>query len=383
MEPVLDAVADSSPAPEVIVEAPVIAPATQGKSDAFMAEVAKLPKGSKAQQHYRLTGDLKAAKAMLPQRSDADSDSSPDAEGEIPGNEPEAAPGTEQQRESERSERSRKDRERNDRRWKEITAENARLKAEIEQSRKPPAAAPAISKPVPVTETILSAEPEPPDMNNFTDAKEYHEANKKFFKDTKIWERQEAARTAAVDREQRTERETEERFRGDIAKAITKYKDFKAVVFNPQTPMSDAMAHLFPRMKDGAELAYYLGKNPGEAKRITDLTHINGLDPEKSVEHFAHLLKLNHPLAHEMLGMAKAELSRIKISGSAAAPAQKPLTEVLGQRPQSRPSAEVDIEANASVVNDPIRAALKRGDQRTYNRLMNEREMARKRGKSA
>lgn len=372
MEPVLDVVADSSPAPEAVSQ-PAVVQAPAQAEPSYMDRVNALPKNSKARTHYRMTQDLKAAEALI-ERNDGNSDSSPDAEGFTPGNEPEAAPGSEQQRNPDGAERSRKADYKNGIRLKESLGEIARLKAELEQARKPIAAAPASIKPAPVPVETLSAEPEPPDMNDFTDPKDYHEANKKFFRDLKTWNSQDAARTAAVEREQRTESETIERFRGDIGKAKTKYKDFDAVAFNPQNTMSDAMAHLFPRMKDGAELVYYLGKNPTEAKRIADLTHINGLDPERSVEHFAHLLKLNHPLAHQMLGMARAELSRIQISSSSAAPAAKPLREVIGSRPQSRPSSEVAVDANSGGAPiDQLGAAIKSGNSREYKRIITKR----------
>ena len=57
-----------------------------------------------------------------------------------------------------------------------------------------------------------------------------------------------------------------------VGEARTKYNDFDAVAFNPQLPITDAMAETIQHSEQGAEVHYYLGKNPAEAKRIAQLS---------------------------------------------------------------------------------------------------------------
>ena len=52
------------------------------------------------------------------------------------------------------------------------------------------------------------------------------------------------------------------------AKAIEAHPDFSEVAEATSLPISVAMAHVIVNRPDGPEIAYYLGKNPGEAARI-------------------------------------------------------------------------------------------------------------------
>jgi hypothetical protein len=51
-----------------------------------------------------------------------------------------------------------------------------------------------------------------------------------------------------------------------------KYDDFKEVITNPKLNISDPMALTIAESDNGAEIAYFLGKNPKEADRIASLS---------------------------------------------------------------------------------------------------------------
>jgi hypothetical protein len=51
-----------------------------------------------------------------------------------------------------------------------------------------------------------------------------------------------------------------------------KHADYDAVVRDPDLPITDAMARTIQESDNGPELAYFLGKNPGEAARIAKLS---------------------------------------------------------------------------------------------------------------
>jgi hypothetical protein len=57
-------------------------------------------------------------------------------------------------------------------------------------------------------------------------------------------------------------------YQAQAAAARTKYTDFDQVVNNPTLMVSDAMVGLLLKNKNGAELAYWLGKRPNESARI-------------------------------------------------------------------------------------------------------------------
>jgi hypothetical protein len=53
--------------------------------------------------------------------------------------------------------------------------------------------------------------------------------------------------------------------------AMDKYDDYKQVVYNPNIPISQVMAETIRESHIGPDLAYYLGSNPQEAHRISQL----------------------------------------------------------------------------------------------------------------
>lgn len=57
-------------------------------------------------------------------------------------------------------------------------------------------------------------------------------------------------------------------------KAAERYPDFQAVVSNPSLPVNEAMAEFIAESDQGAEVAYFLGKNPGKAYEIAQLSPV-------------------------------------------------------------------------------------------------------------
>lgn len=54
--------------------------------------------------------------------------------------------------------------------------------------------------------------------------------------------------------------------------ARAKYEDFEQVAYNPKLPITQVMAETIQMSDVGPDLAYYLGSNPREAERISQLT---------------------------------------------------------------------------------------------------------------
>lgn len=78
---------------------------------------------------------------------------------------------------------------------------------------------------------------------------------------------------AARQRTEEAERRNES-FAEKADKAVERYPDFHAVVNNPSLPISEPMAEFITDSDLGAEVAYFLGKNPTKAAEIASLSPI-------------------------------------------------------------------------------------------------------------
>ena len=65
-----------------------------------------------------------------------------------------------------------------------------------------------------------------------------------------------------------------ETFLEKAEKASERYPDFQTVVSNPALPINDAMAEYIAESDLGADVAYYLGKNPVKAAQIAKLSPV-------------------------------------------------------------------------------------------------------------
>lgn len=88
----------------------------------------------------------------------------------------------------------------------------------------------------------------------------------------------EAATEAAKQREAANRRAAQERttristsWQEKAAAAAASYPDFADVVMQPDVPVTEHMAEVMADLDGGAHVAYYLGKNPTEARRIANL----------------------------------------------------------------------------------------------------------------
>ena len=103
----------------------------------------------------------------------------------------------------------------------------------------------------------------PPDPQDFDSAIEYAEALAEHKADLIVAQRE----------SQQQQQRTNSTFAEREEAARDKYEDFEAVVYNDDLAITPAMAQVIKTSDVGPEVAYHLGKNPGEARRIA------GLDP--------------------------------------------------------------------------------------------------------
>lgn len=81
------------------------------------------------------------------------------------------------------------------------------------------------------------------------------------------------ARELVQQRERQTQAEKQrEVFEERAEKVLDRYADFQVVVGNPALRINEAMADFIQDSEQGPDLAYYLGKNPGKAAEIYQLS---------------------------------------------------------------------------------------------------------------
>ena len=148
--------------------------------------------------------------------------------------------------------------------------------------------------------TEPEAQPEPP--KTFTQEELDAAISKRLAREQRKWEREQAAKAApapapaageqpvageepdvmvlaeriANQREQaKAVAKVVEAYHDREETAREKYDDFDQVAYNPTLPITDPMAATIRESDVGPEIIYYLGQNPAEAKRISQLSPLS------------------------------------------------------------------------------------------------------------
>lgn len=144
-----------------------------------------------------------------------------------------------------------------------LTREKYQLQAQLEVLRQPQQAPQQRTQ-----ETTASA----PKLENFASIEDYIDAmadHKATQKAEEVFRRRDAEQSASKQQEESSR--VRDGFTKQMDDARNAYEDFDDVVDNPDLPISQAMAEAIMRTKGGADVAYYLGKNPAEAVRLANL----------------------------------------------------------------------------------------------------------------
>lgn len=111
----------------------------------------------------------------------------------------------------------------------------------------------------------------PPKAEDFQDYEDYLVARAAHkLRQEQAQQQQQAAQQA----QRRQQAEAADAFRERVEAATEKFPDFHEVAFSPKVPITTAMAETIASSEMGADLAYHLGKNIDEAKRIAALAPI-------------------------------------------------------------------------------------------------------------
>ena len=146
-----------------------------------------------------------------------------------------------------------------------LTQEKYRLRAELDflRSQQPQQAQPAQQAQQPSQAPKLE---QYNSIEEYLDALADHKASQKFDHLAKEREAKESQT-----RQQQEVAKLHESYTKQTEQARHAYSDFDDVVQDPDLPISQAMAEAIMRSANGADVAYYLGKNPAEAARLANL----------------------------------------------------------------------------------------------------------------
>lgn len=367
-------------APVIAAEPAVAVPVAEPKSASRAERIDRLH--GAARDHYKLTGNVEAAEKLS--NPDVTSAPSPEISAAEPA-EIEAAsdPAIEEQpRQGETPAEKSERKKRNDhaRYVKEKTRADLleRQLAEMKgTSALPKTPEPAKEAPPKLTERPKRPSILDPKYTGDNALADYEKDMVGYDEAIDVWNDQKITSREMERTQQQSHQQAESEWNGQLTDARKEFADFDKVALASSVPASDAMIRAIQSQKDGARMMYWLGKNIREAARITELTDIPNL---------AQIAKDNPARAAYLVGqaegMAKAELSRIKLTASSAAPKPKTLKEQIAGAP--KPSAEVSVEANAEPAKDPVTlaiAAAKAGDQKTYNEIMNRRDLEKRKAR--
>ena len=146
-----------------------------------------------------------------------------------------------------------------------LTQEKYRLRAELEMLRRG-------QQPQQQQEQRQVEQQAAPKLEQYQSIEEYLDALADFKaaqKADKVFKEREAAERQS--RQQSEQAKLHEGFTKQTEDARAVYDDFDEVVDNPDLPISQAMAEAIMRSTNGADVAYYLGKNPEQAARLASL----------------------------------------------------------------------------------------------------------------
>lgn len=338
-----------------------------------------------ARDHYRMTGDVEAAEAMVkkPDAADnaekADSSTADDEDPETSSQEgtvktePAPGPGNTEQPKSKRQQFS-------ELRDAKIRAEAERdlLRKQLEDARKG-APAKADEKPALKADTPIER-PKRPRYADYDDGKAFDDAWDKYETDLDSWNSRTVDERVNGVRREAHQSEFQKAYQGRVKAAKDKIPDYDKYA-QANVSVSYGMAEFLLSEEDGPLVQYALGKNTAEAERISKLSVIPGEDKFQTLSEFHKWIKSDPDRAMlygEKRAIIRIELAKLKVPAAKAAPNPKPLKEIIAAT--SQPSAEVNTDGETASTSDPIQAALKRGDFSTYKRLMNAKEERERRG---
>lgn len=280
--------------------------------------------------------------------------------------EPKAAPESDPVKKQESKEltpeeRSRRKRENDDRRWHEVTRENADLKARLDALEKGRTAEPSPAKPETEKTTVVTGKPKQEDFGTY---EEFLEALSEFKADEKYRKnREEDDQRKAREQAEQDHQTRESNWTKRLEEGKKKYPDFEAVNWD-DVILSPYMEHELKAHENGADILYYLGQHPDESKEIANASVI---------PNYVEIKKRDPVEAARLKGRVES-LVEIRFAGISKKLSEPPTPTV--KTTTSAPPKARSVAGQKSAIEDPIEAAAKAKDWVTFNKLRDAQKIA-------
>jgi hypothetical protein len=167
-------------------------------------------------------------------------------------------------------------------------------------------------------QAIETEDPEPQKpVKDANDPESYDRALEEYVTARSSWiARREVKASLAEEEKKRQDEETakqykslQESYKSKVEKVKEKYPDYETVAESPDVQVSMPMANAIFHSDEGPEIAYYLGKNPAEAERISKLV------PQLQLVELGKIVaRLNMPVATKPVSAAPTPGKPIKAS---------------------------------------------------------------------
>ena len=157
----------------------------------------------------------------------------------------------------------------------ELTADKYRLKGQLDALQQQLATKQEPAKPPP-PELVAPTEPK---LDDFEDMESFMAAQRNWTRETIDYNRKVDARDRNVEATNNAKAAAEEARRAEagatwqsqVADAKTRHSDFDVVAFDPNLPVSASMGDAIQAADNGADVLYFLGKNPDRSARIAQM----------------------------------------------------------------------------------------------------------------
>lgn len=219
------------------------------------------------------------------------------------------------------------------------------LQAMLDRELASKAQKPEPAKPAPTEEDDV---PKRPLKSHFAENQDgYEEAMDQYIADRAAYEATKAVKADRAEQESKAQQKVIEdgnkvvrdAYVGRVEKAKEKYADYHEVAESPDVQVSIPVAHAIMHSERGPDIAYFLGKNPAEAERISKLS-----PPLQLVELGLIVANLKTPAAAVVAAPVQKEAIKPPVSN-----APKPIKPLgAGSEAADKPLEEMSMEEYAA-----------------------------------
>lgn len=245
----------------------------------------------------------------------------------------------------------------------EVISENKRLKAELEDLKKPKAEAPKTeTAPPPKVEPPQAGRKKPTAEDKDKDGKPRYSTYEDFVEDLADWKAEQ--RWSNSQREQAAQQQTRE-FQSKVEEARGRYKDFDEVIkpavaaIHGDQQISPAVKAMLNDSEVLSDLLYTIGS---DAKELAAFTKMAKTEPGKALRYIA----LTESLIREELESGKGE--------------KKPAAKPPEKQKTAAPAPPSEVGGRAAAPGDELQDAAKANDFRKFKSVANRQALARLRG---